>query len=76
MKILVQKMKELMKQRENVSRVKQYLKNLNTKRAWATASQNKLLPVLPERELKIHKEWFSSIINYSNTFQKETQRLN
>ncbi len=67
-------MKELMKQRENVSDVKRCLENLNTLCENATTKHNELLPLLPEDELIKQKEWFSSIMNYSNTFQKDIQK--
>lgn len=67
-------MKELMKQRENVSDVKQCLGDLNTLWENATTSHNELLPLLPEDEQNNQKEWFSSIKKYSNAFQKDTQK--
>lgn len=67
-------MKELMKQRENASPVKQCLENLNTSCENATTTHNELLPLLPVDELIKQKEWFSSVMNYSNTFQKNTQK--
>lgn len=73
-KSLIPRMKELMKQRENVSQVKQRLGNLNTLCENATTANNELLPLLPEDELIEQKEWFSSITNYSNIFQKDTQK--
>ena len=62
-----------MKQRENVSQVKQCLGNLKILCENATTAHNELLPLLPEDELMKQKEWLSSVINYSNTFQKDTQ---
>ena len=70
---LIPEMKGLMKQRENVLDVKQCLENLNTLCENATASHNELLHLLPEEELIQQKEWFSTIMNYSNTFQRDTQ---
>ncbi len=71
---LIPKMKRFMKQREGVSQVRKCLGDLNTLCGNATTTHNELLPLLPEDELIKHKEWFSSIMNYSNTFQKETQQ--
>ncbi len=74
MKGLIPKMKKLMKQRENVSDVKQFWENLNALCENATTVHNELLPLLPDDELIKQKKWFSSIMNYSNTFQKDTQK--
>ena len=70
---LIPKMKELMKQEKNVSEVKQCMENLNTLCENATTTHNELLPLIPEDEFIKQKEWFSSIMNYSNTFQRNTQ---
>lgn len=71
---LIPKMKELIKQRENVSQVKQCLGNLNILCENATTAHNEVLPLLPEDEFIKQKEWFSSITNYSNAFQKDIQK--
>ena len=70
----IPKMKELMKQREDVSQVKQCLGNLHIMCENATTSHTELLPLLPDDELIKQKEWFSSIMNYCSTFQKDTQK--
>lgn len=70
---LIPQTKELMKQRENASQVKQCLGDINTLCENATTLHNELLPLHPEDELNKQKEWFSSIMNYSSTFQKDTQ---
>lgn len=71
---LIPRMKGLMKQRGTVSQVKQCLGNLNILCENATTAHNELLPLLPEDELIKQKEWFSSVMNHSNTFQKDTQK--
>lgn len=67
-------MKELMKRRENASDVKQCLENLNTLCEKAATTYSELLTLLPAEELIKQNEWFSSILKYSHTFQKDTEQ--
>ena len=71
---LIPKMKELMKQKENVSQMKECVGKLNTLCQNATTLHNELLPLLPEDELNKQKEWFSSIMKYSDSFQWDVEK--
>ena len=37
-------------------------------------SHNMLIHLLPEEEQRKHNEWFSSIMDYSNTFQRDVDQ--
>ena len=74
MKKFVPEMKLFMKKKENVSQVQSLLESLTEQCGNATMSHNMLIPLLPEEEQRKHNKWFSSIMVYSNTFQRDVEQ--
>ena len=73
-KRFIPQIKSFMKKKENVSLVQSLLESLTEQCGNATKSHNMLIPLLPEEEQRKHNEWFSSIMGYSNTFQRDVEQ--
>lgn len=71
---LIPQMKSFMRKKENVSQVQPLLESLIEHCENATMSHNMLIPLLPEDEQRKHKEWFSSIMSYCNTFKGDVEQ--
>lgn len=74
MKALIPEIKALMKTKENVSYVQSNFEKLNQLCENTTMSHEVLIPLLMEDEQNRLNKWFSSIMNYSNTFKENVKR--
>lgn len=68
-KALIPAIKELMKRKENVHQVQQQIQTLIQLHDTAIELHKSLIPLLPESEQILQKEWFLSIESYTNVFK-------
>lgn len=73
-KALIPEIKGHMRERGNASRVQTHLEKLFQLGEKAIISHEMLIPLLPEDELKKQKEWFASILEYSESFQRDIKQ--
>ena len=73
-KELIPQIKAHMKSKENVTEIPSQLNNLNALCKKATDLHNEVLQLLPDDEHKKQKEWFSSIMDYSDAFKEQVEK--
>ncbi|KAG7524560.1 hypothetical protein JOB18_013868 [Solea senegalensis] len=73
-KELIPQIKTHMKSKENVTEIPSQLNNLNALCKKATDLHNEVLQLLPDDEHKKQKEWFSSIMDYSDAFKEQVEK--
>lgn len=74
MTALIPEMKALIKTKEYVSHLQSNFEKFNQLCEKATMSHEVSIPLLMMDEQNTQNKWFSSIINYSNTFKENVKR--